>query len=60
MKLPMDPSGNWGEQDTFFEGLNGQNAKCSKETTAKIYQEQHKFLSNCILKLLYDSDFMRN
>ena len=27
---------HWGEQETYFEGLNKQNAKCSKETTAKI------------------------
>jgi hypothetical protein len=31
MELPMDPSVNWGERKTYFEGLNKQNAKCSKD-----------------------------
>jgi len=35
MELPMDRNGNWGEQEAYFEGLNKQNAKCSKENTAK-------------------------
>ena len=34
MELPMDPNGNWGEQETYLEGLNKQNAKCSKEIGA--------------------------
>ena len=46
----MDPSGNWVEQETHFEGLNMRNTKCSKEiehdsltggfdAAAKIYAE---------------------
>ena len=95
----MDPNGNWGERETYFEGLNKQNAMLNRDRaltggfdattkiccrigraarfpriapiaykmTTTIYKgisykmngpNPAKF-SNCILRLLYDGDFMR-
>ena len=57
MELPMDLNGNWGEQEAYFEGLNKQNAKCSKENTAKIYAElgaQLVFQPSQVCKLHFD------
>ena len=57
MELPMDRNGNWGEQEAYFEGLNKQNAKCSKENTAKIYAElgaQLVFKPSQVCKLHFD------
>jgi tetrahydromethanopterin S-methyltransferase subunit F len=31
MELPMDPNGNWGERETYFEGLNKQNAMLNRD-----------------------------
>jgi len=31
MELPIDPNGNSGEPETYFEGMNKHNAKGSKE-----------------------------